>query len=347
MTQTEPVRIVICEDSRTYSRALALFLERDEDLRVVGVCASAEELLSELPRLHADLVTMDLELPGLDGVSTIRRIVRARPQRIVVVSAHVGRGSERAAEALAAGALDAIHKGEMRLDEADGFAAVAVRRRVKRLARTRVRLGRPDGASPRRGGTASVHGHTARAIGIAASTGGPAALGGVLSALPADFPLPVLVVQHMAPGFTEGLARWLDGAVSPPVRVADVGQGATAGVWLAPDHAHLTLDAPFSIALDSTTVVGRHRPSGDVLLESLAQAIGVDAVAVVLTGMGRDGARGLAAVRAVGGLTIAQDAESAVVDGMPAAARERGAELALPPAEIGSVLSSLARAGVA
>jgi two-component system, chemotaxis family, protein-glutamate methylesterase/glutaminase len=178
-------------------------------------------------------------------------------------------------------------------------------------------------------------------IGICASTGGPRALAETLGRLPADYRIPILVVQHMTPGFTAGLVRWLDGVLALPVGLADDGQELAAGVWFAPDGAHLKLEQSRCLGLDIDTIAGRHRPSGDMLLSSLARAAGARAVAVVLTGMGRDGAEGLASVAAAGGRTIAQDEQSSGVYGMPRAAAECGAKTVLTPVAIGDELAAL------
>jgi two-component system chemotaxis response regulator CheB len=183
--------------------------------------------------------------------------------------------------------------------------------------------------------------HELGAVGIVASTGGPQALEALLAALPAGFQLPLLVVQHIASGFTNGLARWLDGSVPLHVRLAVAGEVLAPGVWIAPEGAHLVLDADGRFALDERTTAGLHRPSGDVLLHSLADYAGARAAAVVLSGMGKDGAAGLAAVREAGGLTIAQDEQSSAIYGMPKAAAERGAELILPLCEIAPKLMTL------
>jgi two-component system, chemotaxis family, protein-glutamate methylesterase/glutaminase len=179
-----------------------------------------------------------------------------------------------------------------------------------------------------------------RAIGICASTGGPSVLEEILGELPADFPLPLLVVQHISAGFIDGLARMLDERIALPVRIARDGAVAGPGAWLAPDGAHLMLGQSQRLRLDSETVNGRHRPSADVLLESLASTLGRDAVGVVLTGMGRDGSRGTAAVKAAGGLVLAQDETSSAIYGMPRAAVEAGAR-ALSPAQIAAALQRL------
>lgn len=181
------------------------------------------------------------------------------------------------------------------------------------------------------------------AIGICTSAGGPVVLTQVLGALPADFPLPILVVQHIASGFTEDLVRMLDARCALPVRVAVDGAALGPGAWFAPDDAHLMITRTRRMALDARTVAGLHRPSADLLLESLASVYGSRAVAIVLTGMGRDGARGAALVKERGGLLLAQDEATSSVYGMPRAAVEAGA-LPLPPPEIVAMLREMGEA---
>jgi two-component system chemotaxis response regulator CheB len=288
---------------------------------------------------------MDLELPGIDGVEATKRLVGGeRPLPVVVLSAHVSPGSERAAAALAAGAVEAILKGEVRLTDAAGAEARAVRHRLRRLARARVRPGRPatPPAAPRRTPRSPATAARVRAIGIAASTGGPQALAKLLIALPASFPVPILVVQHMAVGFTPGLASWLDRQTALPVRLGTPGTIAGPGAWFAPDEAHMTVGPKLVLGEDRRTT-GRHRPSADVLFASMANALGSAAAGVVLTGLGRDGAQGVAAIVGAGGFVIAQDEESSVVHGMPAAAADAGAQCVLPMDDIAAALQSLRR----
>jgi len=178
------------------------------------------------------------------------------------------------------------------------------------------------------------------AIGVVASTGGPAVLVELLGALPADFPIPLLIVQHIANGFAEGLVRMLVEAVALPVALAHDDAPLGRGAWVAPADAHLTLTRARRTKLDGDTVHGRHRPSGDLLLQSLAEVAGAGATAVVLTGMGRDGAAGVAAIAERGGAVFAQDEASSSIWGMPRAAVEAGAR-ALPPAEIAAALVQL------
>jgi two-component system chemotaxis response regulator CheB len=340
----EVCRILLCEDSRTYAEGLTRFLEQDSDLRVVARCHTAEQAAARLASVAPDLVIMDIELPGMDGIEATHRIMATGPVPVLVLSAHTGRrGSQVALAALAAGAVDARSKREVPLQDPAGARAIAFRRYVKRLAAARVDGRRPAvhraEAEPRSKPARSVS-----AIGVAASTGGPPALRAVLGSLPADFSVPIVVVQHIARGFLGELVHWLDGQVALPVRTAGNGVALGPGAWMAPEDAHLVVEDGLTTRLDRHTVSGYHRPAADVLFASLASAAGPDAAAVVLTGMGSDGAEGAAAVRACGGLTIAQDQASSVVYGMPRAAAELGAERVLPLSEIGPALSRLSPA---
>lgn len=310
-------RIVICEDSRTYAWALRRALEHDGANSVVGVFTTAEETLDALPSLRPDLVTMDLELPGISGIEAIGHVMRTGPVPILVLSARLDeRSGPRAA--LAAGALDALPKSRLDLSDPSGADASALRRRASLLAEAR--LPRPEHVRSTRFGL----------VGICASTGGPQALSTLLRALPTTFPMPVLVVQHITAGFVDGLAQLLDQGAPLPVRVARDGLRPERGITLAPDGADLVVTAAGRLALDRRRQPGPHRPAGDVLLASIAEHSGADAAAVVLTGMGKDGAAGARAVRDAGGLTIAQDEATSAIFGMPRAAIESGAELVLP-----------------
>lgn len=334
------LRVLVCEDSRAYAAALHRTLEYDGDIEVLEVCGTAEQAIAALPRVEPDLVTMDVELPGMDGLEAVGEIMSSRPVPILVLSAHVGHGGDDAAAALAAGALDALAKDDLDLSDPAGAAAAAFRHRVKVLGRARVirhplarLVARPE---------SRADGRRASVVGVCASLGGPQLLMFLLKALPADYPIPILIVQHMAAGFTEGLARWLDQAVDITVRLAEPGTPAAGpGAWLAPDGAHLTLTGTGRLALDRQTVAGRHRPSGDVLLASIAVAAGRTGVAVVLSGIGSDGAAGAAAVRSKGGLAIAQDEDSSAVFGMPKAAIDLGVGVVLSPSRIAACLLGL------
>jgi two-component system, chemotaxis family, protein-glutamate methylesterase/glutaminase len=340
MNALDATRVLVCEDSPSYALSLTRFLTHDGDLNVVGSCASGEEAIDAVERLAPDLVTMDLELPGMDGLEVIERLMREHPLPIVVVSAQAKRGSARAAAALAAGAVEALNKAQLRLAESDTAAAVVLRRRLRRLAHAHVTR-HVDGARktyPPLGERGTTR---ASVVAVAASTGGPSALATVLAGLPSDFPLPVLVAQHMTNGFIDALVRWLDERVPLPTAVARDGMRIEPGIWFAPDDAHLVMQSSTRLATVRELSPEARHPSADVLLESVAATAGDGALGVVLTGMGRDGGRGVAAIYRAGGRAIAQDEETSVVFGMPKTAIERGADIVLPLDAIASAVREL------
>lgn len=340
-------RIVIGAGSHAFGRGLADCLERDGDLTVVGIFGDTAGVLRGTELERPDLVALELDLPKSGGEETTRRIMREHRTRVVVIVAHDERDSLRADAALAAGAVGIVPRSAVSLDAPDSATADALRRRFRRLAAVRhdgdAVAVRPvvTGAGPAPPISTRAR-RRSEVVGICVSTGGPAALVRVLRHLPADFEVPVLIVQHMGVGFIDGLARWLDAEVPVEVRVASAGEALGPGVRLAPDGAHLKLGRR-RLELDHATVHGAHRPSGDVLLSSLAAAAGAGAVAVVMTGMGSDGAAGLADVAAAGGRTIAQDEASSTIYGMPRAAAELGAQSILPLDAIGPELAALGR----
>lgn len=332
-------RILLCEDSVTYATALTRFLENDPDLRVVARCETGEEAAAAVARLAPDLVIMDIELPGIDGVEATRQIMESRPLPVLVLSSRTRRGSQLALGALAAGALDVRSKEDVTFGDAVGARAVAFRRYLKRLAR--LSIADPDAGSRRPGAQrAPERERSAAVVGMAASTGGPAALRVVLGSLPADYSIPVVVVQHIAAGFVDALVDWLDDEVAIAVRHVRRDVPLSEGAWIAPDDAHVMVDEELLVRLDTEVVSGYPRPAADFLFVSMASAVGADAVAVVLAGMGNDGADGIAAVRRAGGLTIAQAEAPGSTDWAPGA-EQLGAEEALPLAEVGPALSGL------
>jgi two-component system chemotaxis response regulator CheB len=336
-----PARVLVCDDSRTFTAALVRTLERGGEIEVVGVATTGEAAIADLTRLAPDLVTMDVELPGMSGLEAVEKIMNAQPTPVLIVSSHISGDSELAAAALASGALEAIAKNELSLSDPDDAEAVAFRSRVKLLSGVRV-IRHPRGGLNGRPTAPSVPAPRGSVIGICTSTGGPHALAAVLAGIPADFAVPILVVQHIAAGFEDGLARWLDAAVPLPVRLAEHGAPALPGVTIAPDGADLVLAAEGVLRLDRSTPAGLHRPSADALLRSIARRAESTGVAVVLTGMGRDGADGLAAVRKAGGFTIAQDEATSAVYSMPREAAKSGAQLILPLGEIAGALTTIA-----
>jgi two-component system chemotaxis response regulator CheB len=259
---------------------------------------------------------------------------------ILVLSGRVGPDSQASAAALSAGALDALPKGSLDVLDPGGAGADAFRRRLTVMSGTRV-IRHPRGGRQRPIARVNGASRPARAIGVCSSMGGPQALLELLGSLPVSFPLPILIAQHITIGFADGLAQWLDASVPLPVQIGRAGESVARGVWLAPDDSHMLLDPGGRLALRRGKPSDHNVPSGDVLLGSLAATLGRDAVAVVLTGMGRDGAEGTAAVRAAGGYTIAQDEATSVIYGMPRAAALSGVDRVLPLNEIGGELCNL------
>jgi chemotaxis response regulator CheB len=322
---TRPRRIVVCDRSAGRARALTRVLERDPGLEVAAAFGAVEAMVPRLAEIAPDLIALDLATAGADVGAAIKSVAREGAVPILILGNGAEEGDGRVAAGLGAGALEAIDGERLDLDRPDGIWATVLRSRFKRLANHH--SGRHAAAEAPPGPVPPIRpvaGATYRAIGIGASVGGPPALATVLGGLPADFAVPVLIVQHLADGFGASLAQWLDRTVAIPVALAEDGEALRPGAWLAPEGAHLRLARTLRLSLDRSTVRGSHRPSLDVLLESLADSLGAASVGVVLTGMGRDGADGIRALNAAGGLTIAQDEESSAVFGMPAAAIDSG-----------------------
>lgn len=332
-------RVLVCTGSPAFATGFRRMLEHTGEIVVVAVCSTTAEALALLPRVRPGLVAMDIELHRSAGLTAIEEIMSTQPVPILALSGQASPGGDDAAAALAAGALEVVAKSAVKWQEPAGTAAEALRLRIRILSHARVirhPRARLRGAAARRDA-----GRPSSVIGICGSTGAPYVLSLILGGLPAAFPIPVLVVQHITPGFAGGLARWLDQTVPMPVRMASDGATAGPGAWVAPDGAHLKLGRSGRLRLDRRTDEGRYRPSGDMLFQSMADSAGDGAVAVVLTGMGSDGAVGAAIVRHAGGLAIAQDEGSSAIYGMPRAAAARGVDLVLPPDEIAACLAGL------
>lgn len=345
----KPVRVLIVDDSALVRRILTEDLSRDPDLEVIGSAPDPFVARDMIVRDRPDVLTLDIEMPRMDGLTFLRKLMQHFPLPVVIVSSLTAAGSKVALEALDAGAVDVMHKpgGPRSVDD------VAVRLADKLKAAARVDVGArhklPKPAPPTR---LSFAGGSRAILAIGASTGGPQALEAVLRAMPENAP-GIVIVQHMPETFTGAFAERLDQLSTIEVKEAAHGDAIRTGrALLAPGDKHMLVRKSaggFMVELREGPLVNRHRPSVDVLFRSTARTAGAAAVGVLLTGMGRDGAEGLLEMRQAGAATIAQDEATCVVYGMPREAVELGAATqVLPLPEIaGAALKLMPRAAVA
>jgi two-component system chemotaxis response regulator CheB len=348
----EPIRVMVAVESAPIRDFLVELLAGDGRFQVVATASDGHEAADLAVRLRPDVIVMNLLLPRLDGIGATRRIMAEMPTPIVIINTTGdGTPTERTGEALQAGAVTVLDRPLSARDSHDTPAVQELLTAIRLMSEVRVvrrpvsGVGRNPISFPPRAIPEHVGAPKRRplAVVLAASTGGPQAIQTLLQALGADLDVPVLVVQHMSTGFLSGMVGWLAGTCPQSVRLAGHGDEPAGGtVYIAPEDYHLLVTRAGKLALTKAPPVGGFRPSANTLFESAAQCYGANAVGAVLTGMGDDGALGLAALRAAGASTIAQDEASAVVYGMPRAAAAAGAaERVLPLAAIGPVMRKL------
>jgi two-component system chemotaxis response regulator CheB len=323
-----PVRVLVVDDSALMRKLIPQILEKDGSIEVVGTAMDGNFGLKKIEELKPQVITLDLEMPGLNGIDTLKEIMKRWRLPVIVVSSHSTHGAAITLKALGLGAFDFVakpHDVSARMPEIAAeliskikAAAISKGVRVQFLPESRAGAGLRK-QSP----TAPT-----RIVSIGVSTGGPHALQYLFSQLPADFPGSILVVQHMPDGFTEMFAKRLDECSPLRVKEAQSGDLLLAGrALICPGNRHMKVKRlPLGnvVVLSEDERVNGHRPSADVLFRSVAEEFGPQSIAVLMTGMGEDGASGMGAIQAAGGLTIAQSEESCVVYGMPRAAIERG-----------------------
>jgi two-component system chemotaxis response regulator CheB len=339
------IPVLLVDDSRLAIDGITRVLEADSDIQVVGSAAHGREAVAKVEALRPAVVVMDINMPVMNGLDAVERIMATRPTPILLQTNDPSRRDEVGSfEALSRGALEVIAKpGLLHRNAAE---QAELRDKVRLISRVSVVYRRSR--RPRQSLPAGLEQLPAGAGGVAmvASTGGPPTLADILAALPPDFSLPILVVQHLAPGFAPNLVSWLAGMSPLRVRLAEDGERATHGVvYIAPDEVHMTVHDGDRIRLDPVTPpIDGHRPSGTRLLSTAAAQWRRQAIGVVLTGMGADGCRGLLEIRRAGGTTISQDEASSIVFGMPRVAAEIGAsQRALSANDIPRALVSAAR----
>ena len=327
----ERVKVLVVDDSALMRKLIPLILERDPDVEVVGTAMDGAFALRKIAELKPDVVTLDLEMPRMDGIETLRMIMRSAPLPVIVFSTHSKEGAYSTFKALALGAIDFVPKPK---DAAGGHLETVANQLIEKIkvakrASGSRKIPRADVEVPpvnKKRTRAALPPNRIIAIGI--STGGPNALQYMLSQIPADFPASFVVIQHMPEGFTEMFARRLDECCALDVQEAKSGDLLVAGrVLICPGNRHMMVRrmprGEMAILSDGPPING-HRPSVDVLFHSVAQDFGLTAVGILMTGMGEDGAEGLGAIRSAGGITIAQSEETCVVPGMPRAAISKG-----------------------
>lgn len=316
------VRVLVVDDSATMRQVVAGCLAADPGIAVAGFAATAAEAREAIKQLNPDVMTLDIEMPGLDGLSFLEKVMRLRPMPVIMVSTLTARGSDAAISALALGAVDCVVKPT----PAYPHSLAELPAKVKMAARIS-RSALPDRPQPA-AAPAGRYVPADRIVAVGSSTGGVEALIRVLEQFPANC-VPTVITQHMPPHFTASFAARLDRLCQPKVREAKAGDPLLPGhVYVAPggeQHLEVTGREKLTCLLRPGAPVNGHCPSVDVLFRSVARAAGSRAVGVILTGMGRDGAEGLLAMRQAGARTIGQDEASSVVYGMPRAASELGA----------------------
>ena len=330
----KPIRVLVVEDSPVVAEHLRRVISADPKFEVAGIAPSGEEALAMLERLSPDVISMDIHLPGMQGLEVTRRIMARQPTPIVIVSGVRGDDVPLSMQALQAGALSVVEKPPATTHASYEAMSVRLRTQLEIMSAVKVlRQREPRGPAGATNGPAGASLSTQaapaaaryRVLGIAASTGGPSALWRVLTGLGAEFPLPIVVVQHMTPAFLDGFAEWLASVVPQPVQIVTAPVAMAPGrVYLAPCDWHLAVRGTTACP-DYSPAIGVHRPSANVLFASMAQSLGTTGIGVLLTGMGDDGAEGLKELRDAGSFTIAEHESTATVYGMPAAADKRGA----------------------
>jgi two-component system chemotaxis response regulator CheB len=321
---TGRIRVLVADDSPTARQLLEALISADPRMEVAGLARSGGEAVEMARKLRPDVAVLDIHMPGIDGVEATRQIMSETPIPVVIVSASVDvRDLTIAFEAERAGAVAAQPKPVGPGSEAFQRDAAQLVLTIKLMAGLKVvRRVSPHGGAAMRG----IELDRMQLVAIVCSTGGPPALARIVAKLGREFPVPLVCVQHISHGWANGLVRWLAGMSTLAVKTAEDGEPLRPGtLYIAPDDRHLVVSGRDFVRLRADPPVGGFRPSGTPLLESVARSFGRDALGIMLTGMGDDGAAGMRALHAAGGFCVAQDNDSSVVWGMPGAVVAAGA----------------------
>ena len=355
--RSKPITALIVDDSASVRQVMSTILDGDPDITVMGAVGDAFAAARRLQDVLPDVIILDIEMPGMDGLTFLRKIMAQRPIPVIICSTLTETGSQAVFDALEAGAVDVLPKPRADTRKALLETGDRLRHAVRAAAQSKVRVREPRPSIERKL-TADVimpapsqsrhHQTTVPLVCIGLSTGGTEALREVLQALPPTCP-GIAVVQHMPEKFTAAFARRLDGLCAVSVKEAEDGDAIETGrVLIAPGNRHLLVQrmgSQYRASIKDGPPVSRHRPSADVLFRSAAQAAGGNSLGIIMTGMGDDGANGLLEMRKTGAHTIAQDQESCVVFGMPKEAIERGAAVKVVPLD--RIAGEIVRFGLA
>jgi two-component system chemotaxis response regulator CheB len=337
---TNRTKVLVVDDSALVRSLLASMIDAQPDMRCVGAACDPYVAREMIRNLDPDVLTLDVEMPRMDGIDFLEKLMRLRPMPVVMVSTLTERGAEVTLRALELGALDFVAKPRIGISQGLQEASAEIVEKIRIASRARIARrtaapaqaaaasAREPGATAPAGSVGALRRGTEQLIAIGASTGGTEAIRAILTEMPADSPA-IVITQHMPPGFTRSFAQRLDTLCR--LRVAEAGHGerlVPGHAYIAPGGRHLRVDrsgANYVAVLDDSEPVNRHRPSVEVLFDSVAARVGPNAIGVMLTGMGRDGADAMRRMRDAGAWNVAQDEASCVVYGMPREAVAAGA----------------------
>ena len=353
------VEVLIIDDLKSARELIRDILVSDPHIHICGMAGNSHDAIDMVKRLHPHLIILDSQLKQTSGYEVAEKIMQIRPTPIIMATTASDALENKPDRMFSCGVLEVIQKGDLYRWRTRPDVAAGLIRKIKLLSKVsrisikkhcekgETALKTADAIQKDSDPVIASGKNANRIIAIASSTGGPKALFKVLHDLPAGFPVPILIVQHMSSGFIHGLAEWLNHGDHIRVRVAQDQDLILPGeALLAPDHAHLTIDGNHRIKLMDAPPLGGHRPSGTPLLKSVGEHYGGQALGIILTGMGSDGAKGMAVLKAAGGKTIAQDQKTSVIFGMPKSAINLGAvDRVLPLSKIAREMVRFAKTG--
>ncbi|MDI6735430.1 MAG: chemotaxis response regulator protein-glutamate methylesterase [bacterium] len=326
----ETIKVLIVDDSAVIRDAILNTLESEEGIKVIGTATNGKEAIDLIPELKPDIITMDIVMPIMDGLTATEHIMAYHPTPILVITSLLPQDMKIAFKALNAGAVDVVERPTIsELSKPTSKIRKQLIDKVKLFANIKVithlggRLPKKEDVRPVR--QVGPVGHSFKIVSIASSTGGPKTVRKILAKLPKDFSMPVVIVQHISAGFTKGLVDWWNNECAIEIKEGKDGEKLCPGVvYVAPSYVHMLVTREEKIKLEDTPPVGGHKPAGNVLLSSVAKVYGQSAIGIILTGMGDDGAMGIKAIKEAGGWTIAEDEASCAIFGMPKVAIEMG-----------------------